>query len=96
MKSLPTNVEPYKRTRQFDQSTVPAGLLRRHNTKPGVWGRICIVEGEILYRILEPAFEEILLRPGLDGIVEPTQDHELEPRGPVEFFVEFLKVRDSS
>ena len=89
--SLPDDAEPYQKTKEFTESTTPAGLLRRHNTKLGVWGRICVLEGKLLYRILEPDVEEILLLPGLDGVVEPGIYHEVEPQGSVRFFVEFCR-----
>lgn len=91
MKALPRDVQPYKRTPEFDETTVPSALLRRHDTKAGVWGRIHVIEGRIRYRILEPETEEHLLEPGLDGIIEPQIDHRVETIGPVRFFVEFLR-----
>lgn len=91
MKSLPNDVVAYQRTKEFSEETVPAGLLRSHTTKAAVWGRIHVVEGELLYRILEPELEELTLRPGRDGVVEPEIPHEVAPQGPVRFFVEFLK-----
>ncbi len=92
MKALPTAAVPYRRTPEFNETSVPAALLRRHDTKPGVWGRIEVLEGELIYRILEPAIEEHLLQPGVDGVVEPGVPHEVEPRGAVRFFVEFARV----
>ena len=91
MKSLPEQMRPYRRTPEFTERSVPAALLRRHDTKAGVWGRIHVLEGELLYRILEPAIEEHLLSPGRDGVVEPEVPHEVAPRGRVRFFVEFLR-----
>lgn len=91
MKSLPADVAPYQRTEEFTQSTVPPGLERRHNTKAGVWARICVVEGKLLYRILEPVVEERVLVSGSDGIVEPQVDHQVEIDEPVRFFVEFYR-----
>lgn len=89
MRALPTDVEAYDRTREFTESTVPAGLLRDHRTKPGVWGRITVLEGSLRYRILEPETEEHLLDPDRPGIVEPGVTHEVELVGPVRFYVEF-------
>ena len=94
MKSLPENAVAYQSTKEFTQTTVPAGLLRRHNTKAGTWGRIHVLEGELLYRILEPAVEESILAPGHDGVVEPEVFHEVEPQGAVRFFVEFLRLSE--
>lgn len=86
MKSLPPGVEPYRRTAEFSESTVPAGLLRDHTTRAGVWGRIRVLGGSLLYRI---GPESRRLEPGVDGIVEPEVAHHVEPAGSVRFFVEF-------
>lgn len=96
MKALPDDVEPYQRTAEFSQDTIPAGLRRSHTTKAGVWGRIHVLDGSLRYRILEPAPEEHRLEPGRDGVVEPGVAHEVEPLGPVRFFVEFLRAPQGS
>jgi tellurite resistance-related uncharacterized protein len=89
MRQLPTTVRPYKRTATFDQDSIPAGLLKSHATKTGTWGRIVVLQGRLLYRILEPVPTETLLLPGTAGVVEPGIRHEVEPDGPVQFYVEF-------
>ena len=92
MKRLPPDVVPYQRTREFSESTVPDGLRRRHTTKAGVWGRICVLEGSLRYDILEPEREEHVLSAEMPGIVEPEVPHEVHPLGRVRFFVEFLRA----
>lgn len=92
MKPLPANVSTYHRTPEFSEATVPAALTRRHTTKAGVWGSIRVLEGSLRYRILEPEREDHVLTPGSPGVVEPQVPHEVEPLGPVRFFVEFLRV----
>lgn len=87
----PGDLEAYRQTPIFDETTVPPALLRRHTTKSGVWGRICVLEGELLYRVLEPEVREERLVPGRDGVVAPQVPHEVEPVGRVRFFVEFLR-----
>lgn len=94
MKALPEGVAVYRRTPEFDEATVPSGLLARHATKAGVWGRIQVVEGTLRYRILEPAPAEHVLAPGRVGIIEPEVAHEVEPLGAVRFYVEFLRESD--
>lgn len=91
MKVLPPNLVAYQRTREFSETTVPAALRRSHTTKPGVWGRICVLQGSLRYRILEPYPEEHVLSPEQPGVVEPEIPHEVEPLGEVRFFVEFLR-----
>jgi len=91
MKPLPRDVAAYRRTRDFTEHSVPDALRRRHTTKAGTWGRICVLQGELRYRILAPQVEEHVLSPEHPGVVEPEVPHEVEPLGPVRFFVEFLR-----
>ena len=91
MKNLPKNVRPYKRTDIFDENSVPQGLLKNHNTKVNIWGKINVIEGKLLYVIQSNPVEEIELYPEKVGIVEPEVKHFVKPIGPVKFFVEFLK-----
>ena len=92
MKTLPPDVHPYRSTPDFTQTTVPDALLREHTTKSGTWGLIQVIEGELDYIILEPVEECVRLRPGVDGVVEPTIRHRVELRGPVIFHVAFHAV----
>ena len=92
MNTLPEGVTQYKSTPEFTESTIPAGLLRSHSTAAGVWGRITILEGSLLYRELEPALEEHLLTPEQPGIIAPQQKHEVAAVGPVRFCVEFHRA----
>lgn len=92
--AVPASAVAYSKTPTFTETTVPAGLLKVHNTKPGVWGRIHVQAGELIYRITDPRrppYETVLTADGPPGVVEPTVLHEVAPRGPVRFFVEFLR-----
>lgn len=91
MKTLPPDVAPYKRTETFTEDTLPDGLRQTHRTRSGVWGHIVILQGELRYTILEPEPEAHVLTPELSGVVEPEVPHEVEPLGPVRFYVEFLR-----
>ncbi len=90
MKSLPDNVVAYKKTPEFDESSLPKGLLNNHQTKEGVWGKIILLEGKLLYTINEPK-EEIYLDANNSGVVEPTVYHQVKPLGKVRFYVEFYR-----
>ncbi len=89
MKQLPSNVVPYKRTPEFTEESVPAGLLHAHQTKEAVWAKIVIVEGRLQYTIRGPEQEVIILDSSVHGVVEPTVLHEVKPLGNVRFYVEF-------
>jgi tellurite resistance-related uncharacterized protein len=94
MKSLPPNASPVRQTSVFTESTVPPPLLKSHMTKAGTWGRIVVLEGTLVYRILEPSVEEVTLTPGVDGVVEPQVPHEVVPGPGVRFYVEFCQAAD--
>jgi tellurite resistance-related uncharacterized protein len=97
--ALPDDVRPYKRTATFSAETVPPGLLRAHSTKVGVWGLIHVIEGRLAYRITDPRHarsEAILTADAGPGVVEPTILHEVEPLGPVRFYVEFHRRPDAA
>lgn len=91
MERLPATVSAYKRTPQFDESSVPKGLLRNHSTKAGVWGQIVVASGTLIYRIFEPEHEEHQLGPGCEGVISPESPHEVELCGPVSFHVQFFR-----
>lgn len=95
MPPLPAEVRVYKRTPIFTQDTIPPGLLRRHNTKPGAWARLVIVSGSLKYRVLEPVLAEWVLTPEQPAIIEPTVVHEIEPIGECSFYLEFLKLPET-
>ena len=90
---LPERVTAYGRSPEFTQDSVPASLLKAHSTKQGTWGLIRVIEGELLYRVVDKRRRpiELFLRPGVDGVVEPEILHEVEPAGSVRFFVEFFR-----
>lgn len=86
----PGDLVAYKRTPLFTEATVPAGLLRAHETKLGVWARLHVTEGALRFRDLVSG-EERLLFPGIHPLVFPASPHEVAPDGMVRFFVEFLR-----
>ncbi len=91
MQTIPVECKPYKQTPTFSETSVPAGLLKAHQTKAGTWGKIVVLEGELMYRILEPQPELHRLTPNNTGVVEPEILHEVAPNGAVQFYVEFYK-----
>ena len=95
MPTLPDDVQPYRRTPAFTEATLPAGLRRAHTTKPGVWARIVVESGALVYRIREGEGGVFRLEPGTEGIVRPTESHDVQPDGPVRFHVVFLATAPS-
>ncbi len=85
-------LHPFFSTPVFTEATVPPGLLRSHRTAPGIWGLIRVLEGRLLYRVLDPLSERVLDPSSAPGMVEPNVPHEVAPLGPVRFHVEFHRM----
>ena len=88
---MPPGCEATRSTPVFTEATVPPGLVRSHRTAPDTWGLICVLEGRLLYRVLEPLSERVLDTACAPGLVEPGVPHEVAPIGPVRFQVEFYR-----
>lgn len=86
--SIPTELRPYQRTAIFDAQSMPAEWRRMHETAGGVWGKICVVEGQLRLRFVDDGSEH-LLDPRRFGVVCPRQAHEIEPLGSARFYFEF-------
>ena len=92
---LPPGLVAYRRTPVFDANTIPAGLRREHRTRPGVWAVINVLAGKLRFRTLPPDPElhgGTCLSAGQHVVIAPGQLHEVEPDGPVRFFVEFYRA----
>jgi len=90
MSILPSDVTSYSQTPIYDEQSVPAALLKDHETKAGTWGVIHILEGALMYKTCSDD-EALTLRPNLPGIIPPKTPHSVEPLGPVRFFIEFFR-----
>lgn len=84
----PPSAKPYKHTAIFDETSLPAALRREHRTKPGVWGVIRVLDGQLRYTVLRPTSEAIL-EPGRPGLIRPDEPHFVEPLGSMRMQVEF-------
>jgi tellurite resistance-related uncharacterized protein len=84
-----SGAQPYKSTPVFDEHSLPAGLRRDHSTKPGAWGVIRVLEGELLY---EQGGETRTLTPATPALILPEQTHRVEPLGPMRMRVDFYNA----
>ena len=87
----PDGLAAYRRTPEFDESTVPAGLRSEHATKHGVWARIRVISGVLRYRVGAPIHRSFRVGPTSSAVIVPEVPHRVEPEGQVRFFVEFSR-----
>jgi tellurite resistance-related uncharacterized protein len=88
-REMPDCYTATRRTAEFSETSTPAGLLRRHTTRPGVWALIHVGRGRLEYRVDAPFHTTEMLEPGSPGVVVPEVEHCVAPSGAVSFFVEF-------
>lgn len=91
----PPGLVAYKRTPEFDETTVPAGLLRDHATKAGTWARLHILEGRLDFVDQEGGGTRAL-GPGIHPVIFPERLHRVAPAGRVRFFVEFCRAEGAA
>ena len=73
---------------------MPDALKREHCTKTGVWGQIIVCDGTLLYlREDRPAQVVTKEHP---AIIYPTERHSVQPKGRVQFRVEFFRDPNAS
>lgn len=83
---------PYKVTPVFDETSLPEAIRSAHNTKPGVWGLLRVLEGEVRLVFHEPR-REVLVTPGSPAPIPPQEVHHVEVSGPMRMQVEFYRER---
>ena len=86
----PASLVVHRRTPEFDETSVPAGLRRDHATKRGVWARIHVLEGALVYRVGAPIHRSATIAAGASAVVVPEVRHHVEIDGKVRFLIEFF------
>lgn len=91
MSTMPQGAECYARSPQFTDVNVPAKLTGVHTTKAGVWARLIVEDGEIVYTSIRDNYT-IHLLPGDPHLIEPQEEHFVEFAKPGAFHLEFYKL----
>ncbi len=92
--ALPMGLIKYGGTAVFTEKTVPAKLTSAHDTKPGVWGKLVVLEGALDYVVPGPPEERRRIIAGGFGVIEPEVRHYVTPVGAVSFRVDFYRKQD--
>ena len=89
-RDLPPGLEKYRETSEFNEVSVPAGLLRDHSTASGVWGLLVVAEGSLNYT--RSGFSASKVTPESPAVIFPEEKHHITCAGPVRFKVEFYRT----
>ena len=88
---LPVGLELARSTPEFDEQSVPAGLLAAHRVADDVWGRLVVTSGSLRFvfgdAVAGSAGRTIVA--GEHQVIPPARAHHVELVGPVGFHVEF-------
>ena len=90
----PDGLRLVRTTPEFDEHTVPKGLLREHRVAPEVWGRLLIRSGSLRFVFEDRSDAPSLLGEGDRQVIPPDVPHHVELVGPVVFVVEFHRQID--
>ena len=91
-RQLPDGAVKHKETKRFNAQSVPAALTRNHDTKAGVWGRICVDVGILHLDIGDPVLDTLHLNAGESGVVFPGEIHKVTLEPDTEFHIEFYSL----
>jgi tellurite resistance-related uncharacterized protein len=100
MKQIPENFVKYKSTPVFEKDSVPKMFLHLHNTRAGVYGKICVVSGTLKFfgftQRRGDIEQEISIEAGDFAVSPPEYWHKVEfLTEQTKFRVDFYADKDS-
>ena len=87
---IPDGWAVVRTTPVFNETTVPAGLLRAHQIAEGVWGRLVVRSGSLEFAFEDQA-ETTTVGAGDDVAIPPQRPHHVIVGPTVSFVVEFYR-----
>ncbi len=97
---VPADAVLVRTTPEFDEASVPPGLLRAHRVAVGVWGRLVVRSGSLGFGFDHDSGEgdgacdgesEWTIGAGSSQAIPPERLHHVTIDGPVQFVVEFYE-----
>lgn len=86
---IPPGYTLVRTTPTFTSDTVPTGLLNAHRVADGVWGRIRVQAGTVVFVFDDDAQRPVVLAAGDHLDIPPQRRHHVEPDVDAIFEVEF-------
>jgi tellurite resistance-related uncharacterized protein len=85
---LPDEVRLVRTSPEFTADSVPDGLLSAHRVATGVWGRLRVLRGSVVF-VLEATGESRVVNADETQVIEPAVVHHVEPSEDARFVIEF-------
>lgn len=77
---------------EWNEHTIPPGLLRAHHLASGTWGRVVVREGRLRFVASTEPPIDVVLEVGSSQAIPPDLEHHVTPIGTVRFIIDFLAI----
>jgi tellurite resistance-related uncharacterized protein len=89
---LPDGLRLVRSSKEWDERTIPPGLLHANHVASGTWGRILVRRGRLQFVASTAPPISLVLGPGSTQAIPPDVEHHVRPLGAVSFSIDFLGV----
>jgi tellurite methyltransferase len=90
---FPAAIRRVRSSPEWDERTVPPGLLRAHQLAAGTWGKLIVHQGALRFSLTgEPPVSVELVAGSPAQAIPPGVCHEVQPMGSVRFSIDFFTV----
>ncbi|MGI3090583.1 DUF1971 domain-containing protein [Vibrio diabolicus] len=98
---IPKDWTVQRSTPFFTKGSVPPALLTHHNTAEGVFGQLCVMEGQVTYYGFADEFETapemvVVINAGQFATSPPQYWHRIEMSDDAQFNINFWSNKDKS
>ena len=90
MQELPDTVRAYQKTPVYTDKTTPGMMKNDHRVRSGVWAKIVVQKGEVIYEVPEKN-QSVTVTPDAPGIIEPVVMHRILPKVGAKFYLEYYR-----
>ena len=90
MQEIPETVRAYQKTQTYTDKTTPGMMKNDHRVRAGVWAKIVVQKGEVIYEIPDRN-ESTTLTADSPGIIEPLVTHRIMPQAGAKFYLEYYR-----
>ncbi|MGF1755151.1 DUF1971 domain-containing protein [Vibrio makurazakiensis] len=97
---IPADWRIQRSTPFFTKENIPAALLKHHNTAEGVFGQICVMEGEVTFYGFENSASTepesvVVIKAGQFATSPPQYWHRVELSDDAQFNINFWSHKDT-
>ncbi|MEN3973779.1 DUF1971 domain-containing protein [Emcibacter sp. SYSU 3D8] len=90
MQEIPDTVRPYQKTQVYTDKTTPGMMKNDHRVRSGVWAKIVVQKGEVVYEIPERN-EQVTVTAEAPAVIEPVVMHRILPQAGSRFYLEYYR-----